>query len=239
MVLLSTYLAKEPLRIIARFHSFVTVLILGLIGMLIYSYAFVDMRYIFPIGQSGFMNILKGSKEAAISFLGYELLLVVYPCILSSKRSALKAATFANLFVTLLYGFVVFTALIVFSPTEIALVPEPILYMLKAFSSRVVDRIDLLLLSIWMVCVTTSYVTYLYLGGKGIQTLFPIKKQSTGVFIAAFFTYWIPLYLQGELKILTFSKYMSNTSYIFTIGLPVLLLLISLVFHRKGKEHSL
>jgi hypothetical protein len=111
--------------------------------------------------------------------------------------------------------------------------------MLKAFSSRVVDRIDLLLLSIWMVCVTTSYVTYIYLGGKGIQTLFSLKKQSTAVIIAAFLTYWIPLFLQGEVKIAIFSKYISNISYIFTIGIPVLLLLISLVFHRKGKEQSL
>lgn len=236
MILISSYLAKESIRIIARFHGFVTILVFILIGIMTYSYKNFDIRYIMPVGQTGILNIIKGSKEAAISLLGYEMLLIIYPSIINAKKAALKTATIANLSVTALYVFVVFTSLVVFSPAEIELVPEPILYMLKAFSSRVIDRIDLLLLSIWMVCVTTSYVTYLYMAGKGLQTLFHIKKQSVAVYIAGFLTFWLPLKLQGETKIAVFNKWLSTSSFVFTALLPLLLLLFSIIAKRKEKR---
>ncbi|EIT84540.1 spore germination protein GerKB [Fictibacillus macauensis ZFHKF-1] len=228
----SIYLAKEPLRIIARFHGFVSFLIVVLVGMICYSYLDVDIRYLLPVGHSGLLAILKGSKDAILSLLGFELLLIIFP-MLQHQKKALKAATIANLSVTLIYVFIVITALISFSPKEIVLVPEPVLYMLKAYSSRIFERLDLLLLSIWMVTVTTSYISYLYMAGKSLQQLYGMTKQSYAVYAAAFATIWMPMIVSKDLQVTKIGSFLSNTSYLFIAGIPIILLLISLLFKRK------
>ena len=65
-----------------------------------------------------------------------------------------------------------------FSPAEITIVPEPVLYMLRVIDIHVIQRLDLIFLSIWMVVTSTSILSYAYLGSMGISKLFRIKHKA-------------------------------------------------------------
>ncbi|MES9681351.1 endospore germination permease [Gottfriedia acidiceleris] len=229
------YLAKENLKVIGRFFTFVCVLILFLIFFEFCSFNNVNYRYLFPVGQAGVKNIFLGAHDALISMMGFEFMLVLFPYVKGKPNKILKAGTISISFVTILYTFFLITSYMSFSKAEIEIVPEPILYLLKSLSYEVIERLDLVFLSIWVVPILTSLVTYLYLTSFGISKLLKFKNHSkttifTGLAIAIICTF-LP---HSEEFIMKFGTILSFTSYFFIFFLPFILLIISLI--RKKKE---
>jgi len=240
IVMTSVYLVIESLRTITRFYVFVSILLVLIVLISLNAFTVANYTYIFPITEAGWGKIFLGSNKAIVSLLGFELLLVVYPFVEGKADGKLKAASAGNAFTTLLYSFLVFTALIVFSPMELTMIPEPIPYMLKAFSFRVVERLDLLFLSIWMVVVTTSYMNYLFLAANGFGHYFHRGNHRTAVYYTAIISFILALIPQSPDGIEFLTQFVSWASYAFVYGLPVLFLLISLVFRKreKGTPHE-
>jgi hypothetical protein len=132
-----------------------------------------------PIGQSGLFNILLGTKEAMLSLLGFEIFLFLFPFVEGSPKEKVVSASIANVIVTCYYTYLTFISLIFFSPEEIKLVPQPILYLLNAFTFTVLERIDIVFLAVWMICVMTSFLmTYIYLASVGLASMISIKEHS-------------------------------------------------------------
>ncbi|MED1795587.1 GerAB/ArcD/ProY family transporter [Brevibacillus nitrificans] len=175
------YLAIGPLVVLARLYG-VAMFNLGLIVfLLLLGLDDTDIRYILPIGESGANGVIRGMYEALFSFNGYEILLFAFPYISREvkKKEILLTASAANALTTLVYVFVVAVCTTYFSPAEIDLIKEPVLYLLSSYSIVLMERVDLVFLAVWMVTVTTSYGTYLYLAGSGFSALFHKSDKSS------------------------------------------------------------
>jgi spore germination protein (amino acid permease) len=230
---LSFYLVRENVRIITRFFVITSFLIIAMVILSLIGYRSVDFTYIFPITEAGWINIIKAVKDGTPAMLGFELILILYPMVEGKKHGKLRAVSTANLFTTLFYVFEVFTCLIIFSADEILLVPEPILYMLKAFSFHIVDRIDLLFLALWFVMTFTSLIAYLYAGVVGLGQLFhkgQVKKPLLYVLGIIFLSAFYP---DDPFAIAYFERTVFVAFSILVIGCPILLLLIGYVKKRK------
>ncbi|MBP1931858.1 GerAB/ArcD/ProY family transporter [Ammoniphilus resinae] len=225
-------LARENIRIMARFYVLTSIFIILLVLLVLMAYTNVEIRYVFPIGQSGIKNIFLGSQHAIIAMIGFEMILVIYPFVQNNTKGMLQKTIIVNTLVTLLYTFFVFTSLIVFSPEEIPLVSEPILYMLKSFRVTIAGRLDLLFISIWLIPMTTFLVSYLYLASKGAASLTNKKHQSVIPFIVIL-TFIIAMIPQDELSVQMFSEWVSKGSYLFIAVFPCLLLLFAVIFKEK------
>jgi spore germination protein (amino acid permease) len=231
------YLSRESLKIIARFNVFVTVFIFILFFLVLFAYTDVHFTYILPIGQSGYINILKGSHDAIVSMLGFEILLAAYPVAKVKENQILKFSSLAIIFVTILYMFFAFTSYIVFSREEIMIVPEPILYMLKALNIELIERIDLVFLSLWIVPMTTSLVSYLHLSSIGVRKIFKKQSHKYPSLIVALLVLVISFLLpDNEGFIQKFGEIVANSSYIFIGVFPFLLLVISWFRKKNVKE---
>jgi spore germination protein (amino acid permease) len=233
----SMYLVQESIRTIARFFVFVTFLIVFLLLICVYAYTVnVNFDYLFPITEAGWPNIVKGAKETLIAFLGFECLLVVYPFVEGKADGKLKAAIAANFLVTLLFTFIVITALIIFSPPEIAIVPEPVLYMVRAFRLQVIDRLDLIFISLWVFTAATTFMMYLFLAANGLGYYFHRGKHRKAVPYAAMICFVIAMIPQTPADIKIYDQLVVLLSYGFIVGIPLLLLLLSYLFKRKETE---
>ncbi|HEU5138704.1 MAG TPA: GerAB/ArcD/ProY family transporter [Bacillales bacterium] len=237
MVAAGVYIAKENLRVLARFYTFVSVLFVFLLFFMVFTLKDSNYLYLLPIGQSGVSGISQGVKAAFSSMAGFEILLVIYPYVQGSATQKLKAATYANLFVTLFYTFIILTCFMYFSPAEIALVPEPLLYMFKAFSFKIIERIDLIFLSIWVVAVTTSFMTYLYLASNGLAHCLGQRNHARLVPFTAAIIFIISIIPgENELAIRSFSQFIGSIGLVFIIVLPALLLLGAYLFRMRERR---
>ncbi|WP_066172444.1 GerAB/ArcD/ProY family transporter [Bacillus marinisedimentorum] len=230
-----SYLAYEDIHIIARFYSFSFILAVLLLFMVLPALNFVDYRFILPVGQSGITGIAKGINSSIIAMIGFEILLLALP-MMKTKRKAYRVLLAGNLFVTLLYTFVVLIALMTFSPKEIEIIPEPVLYMLKAFEFKIIDRIDLLFLTVWIVSAATSFISYLYSSSVGLASLLHTQGHQKMVYVS-----WIPLiiymFLPDDLiSIDSYSNFLEKASYLFVLVIPTFLLISGLVKAKMMKK---
>lgn len=234
MLITCIYIVNEGLRSIARFYVLVSPILIVLLGLILYTLKDANFLYIFPIGGNSIQTIFRGSKEAVFSMLGFELFLFIYPYVQSSGKQKLIAITTANIFVTLYYTFMVFASLVFFeTKSDIALTPEPLLYMIKAYSFQVLERTDLFFLSLWLVMVATSIANWLLLSAMGLANLFRKKHYAPFLpFVAGIFLI-LALLPDNERDFENMSHFLEPTHYIFIVIIPAFLLILSLVLRRK------
>ncbi|WP_096188303.1 GerAB/ArcD/ProY family transporter [Evansella halocellulosilytica] len=242
LIIPAIYLTREKLHIIARFYLFVSGLIVVIIGVLLSGYTASNPLYIFPIGQAGFTNILLGAYGALQAMLGFELILFIFPYIKGTKKQIYATYSASIWFTTLLYTFTAITTYMFFSPEEIKLVPSPVLYMLKAFTSPFIDRLDLVFVSMWIVSVTTSLMTYLFLASVSASQLFPSIKREKIVTVLGIFIYLVVVFFGpiNDLSVDIVSEFIDRWSVLFFLAIPTILLILSFLLHKpikqKGKE---
>lgn len=232
IMIASVYLAIDDIKIIARFFTLASFLILIIIILSVLNFTHeLDFQYVRPIGHSGIKNILLGSSDSLISMLGFEILLLTYPYVQDKEKGYLKTISLGNLSITFLYTFFVFTTLISFSPVIIKQIKEPLLYIFRGLSYQLIDRLDLIFISIWIVPMTTSVVAYLFMASKSISK----QKKSYSKLVVAngILIFCITLIPVDDLLLNKLSELIKYLSYIFAFGLPLFLLLVSYIFNKQ------
>ncbi|MFJ7727481.1 GerAB/ArcD/ProY family transporter [Neobacillus sp. NPDC097160] len=235
MVSIGIYIAVENLKVIARFY-FIASLVL-IVFIIIPPIAFKDgnINYIMPIGHSGMMNILKGAGHATLAWQGMEMFLILSPFVSATGKKKFKAFSLVNLFITFFYTFLTFVCLIYFSDDQMGLFPQPVLYLLKSFSFKIIERPDLVIISFWIILVATSFISYLY--GASLAGTFLVKKWSrqSFVYLSAFICFVFALFFNGEKEIEQITKYTTYAGFIFLMAIPVFLLIFSLLVKKRQK----
>jgi spore germination protein (amino acid permease) len=233
------YMAVENLRNISRFLVATSILIPVFLALTIYSLTVnIHPDYIFPLTEAGWLNIIKGSQKALFSMVGFELILLAYPFVEGKSGGKLKAISMANLFVTLLYAFMTFTCLVIFSPKEIEVIPEPLLYMLKSFTFNVIERIDLIFLSIWSVSVFTTFISYIFMGMMGLGQYFHKGNHKKAAWWAGIICFVLAVWPGEPETIRLYDQIFSIGSFIIIIAVPLLLLGWSYLFKVKGETNA-
>lgn len=228
IILASIYLTISELKVIARFFVIASFLLVFLIFLSFFTYNLPkEFQFILPIGNSGVKNILMGSNKSLISMLGFEGVLFIFPYIFNKEKGVLKTVSFANLTVTAIYTYFLFLCLISFSPNQLKQVREPVLYLFKALTYKMLDRIDLIFLSSWIVPMTTSIIAYLYLSSKSISSKEKYYKKT--VMINGMIIFVISILPFDEKMVGQLSKYVTFLSYAVVFMIPVLLLALSIV----------
>ena len=233
MSISGAYLVLGRIKVLGRFNQFVTVLVVPLIIMVLISLRYSDIRYILPIGEHGVSPIIKATPEGFFSMIGFEMALFVFPYLQTKGKAALISLTLSNIAVTTFYCLITFATYVYFSPNQLKTIHDPTVYMLKGISFLVVDRVDLLFLSIWTVSVLTSFGSYLYISSEGMKILTKRKKAMWPVIITTLLTLGISLLPHNPYTMETLSSYHSIASYFFVFGIPCVLLIISSITNRN------
>ena len=237
---IAIYLAKENINVISRFFTLSGVILLMLIAIISVKYGgYTDFRFLFPIANHGITPILQGAQKVLISFGGFEALLVYFSFVKpEDKKNILKALLLGNSFIIFLYTYLVFTSLVVFSPQELATIKHPVLYMLKSLTINIVDRLDLLFLSIWSVTFLNTLISYLYLASLGVSTIFHKQQHRIPVYYNAILIFIIALFFQDQFSIKAFNNIITYFTIITIIFIPLMLLVITIIRKQKSKGET-
>ncbi|WP_256256344.1 GerAB/ArcD/ProY family transporter [Paenibacillus sp. BC26] len=233
----SVYLALDNLRVIARFFVFSSILfvVLILISFLNFN-SVMHISNILPVGQSGMMPILSGSEKTFFSMLGFEVTLYFYSQVQGNRKGMLSVISAANGFVTLFYTYFVLICLMGLSPKALEQVNEPVLFLFKGLSFQLFDRLDLIFLTIWIIPMTATIVSYLCVAGKSLTTKRGSYRKlvwfSGGI---VFITAWFITTIENMRP---FSKWLEYGYLIMIAAVPVLLWLSSFLVKTHEKVGS-
>ncbi|MCJ8013672.1 spore germination protein [Paenibacillus sp. KQZ6P-2] len=232
--IMTFYLAREKLTVLARFYSLASGLFIPLIIFVSYGLTQAHIEYMFPIMETGFWNILRGTKDTTNSMYGFEVFLIIFPFIDASDKQKLFIISMSNLFVTLFYTFVVCTCLMVFTSDQLRIIPEPVIYLVKSLNFYIFDRADIIFLSIWSITLVCSIVSYCYSASIGLSVLFKQKNHRSFAPYVQIAIYFIALLPITPITIHHFDQMAEFAAYLFIATIPAVLMIVSLFVKRKA-----
>lgn len=233
ILLTAVYITIENLQKIARFMFIATFSFPIYIIFTIYALKDAHFTYIFPIGNSGILAILKGTLKYLSSIHGIELLLFIYPFVSSDHKIIIRTASFVNIFITLYYTFFVVACLIIISPKELKMIPEPVLYLVKSYTFKMLERPDLLITTLWIVIVTTTFVSIIYISSLGLSVLINKDRNQILVYIVSSLIFGISLTISGTYELSAISRFLNP--FILTVNfiIPTCFLIIAILLKKK------
>lgn len=233
MCFTAVFIVKENLQIIARFVVISSVVFIGFFAAATYALKYSTFTYLLPIAHEGILPIIKGLPQSLFAFQGFEVLLIIFPFVQASNKKIIKIASGANLFVTFFYLLLVTVSMVFFSSEELKLVPEPVLYLIKGMSFRVLERPDLLFTSMWIVLVATTLIATVYIASLGLSTIKNTKGLTKYAIIVAIITFFGALFLNNRHTISTIAAFQGDVLIPIIWGFPIVLLLVSILMKKK------
>ncbi|CAN7255068.1 endospore germination permease [Paenibacillus sp. LjRoot153] len=228
------YMAKENIRIIARYNALITLLVFVMLAIMMTNFSTMDYRYLLPVGQEGLHAILLGVKSSLLSFLGFEVVLVLNSDIQAKGKSLIPPILWANGLATAFFLIIVLICYTNFSPESINYIPQPVPYYLNGISLPFLERLDLLFLSIWLVKVTSTQISYLYSAGKGLGYLFHRNEHSKAIYYLVPLVCLTGIFWRSENKVQFLEQITQYDSFII-FGIPIVLLLVAWLSGERGR----
>ncbi|BFT69353.1 GerAB/ArcD/ProY family transporter [Paenibacillus sp. P36] len=175
---LSVYLVIQPVTTYARFCVLSVCFIPIFIFLSMYTLKEWDIYNLLPLISASPFKIFDGAIVILWSLLGVEILLILpkYHQDLAPKK-VLKIALLSYATTIGLYTFSTLSSLALFGTETISYIREPLLYQMKAISLNIIERMDLLIITIWILFVMTSFCTYFMLFVSSLSAMLKQKKE--------------------------------------------------------------
>lgn len=203
---------------------------------IIAAYAFIygDYLNLLPIGIAHADGIIRGVFSSMFAINGFIVLSVVFPYVKASPKEKLKVLSWAHWSVTAIYIIVLMTSFISFSHGEMKLLPEPYLYMIKSFSLTLIERLDLIFLSIWSLSIITTYVIFIYCSSIGVLHLFKSTRYRLVIILTVILTAVLELLPATVYEFSEWVDYINKPSAYLTFLLPLFLVVVSTRIKRRS-----
>lgn len=233
VVITSIYIAKENIQTISYFYFLAFSVFPIYFAFGIYALKDANFTYILPIVSTDIIPILKGMVPVLFALHGHEVILFIYKYVDSNYKGIIKTATYVNIFLTFFYSFIFITCVLVLSPQELKMVPEPVLYIFKSFTFKVIERPDLVFTSMWIVIVVTTFVIILYASSIGLNHLFNLRRNYVNIFIIASLSFSLSLSVKGIYEAQKFSSFFPPLIITFIFVIPLLYSIIAKVTNKQ------
>lgn len=229
------YLITGGINPIARMFEIVfPITILFFLLVMFLGIKVFDINNLRPVMGMGVMPVMKGLTTTSLSFVGFEIILIIYMYMKEPSR-ALKA-TVIGLSISLVFYCVTFVMVIGALSIDGAVTQTwPVLTFIRSFeiSGFFVERFDSLLLVIWIMQLFTTFTVCYYAAALGLSHIFN-KNINLFIYGLAPLTYIVSMMPRNINEMFTMGSMIGNFTLYFFSCVPILLLLITLVRGKKS-----
>ncbi|RIE05267.1 GerAB/ArcD/ProY family transporter [Cohnella faecalis] len=177
-IALCSYLVIQPVTVYARFAVLTTFFAPLFVIFAVYMFKDWNTYNLLPLLDKGPLKLLRGSVVVLWALAGIEILLVIPQYVKHlGARKVLRIALLSNGTTVLFYTFSVFSSLVLFGSEMISYIREPLLYQMKAVSFDIIERMDLIIISVWILFVMTSFCSYFILCVSSIAAMLKKKEE--------------------------------------------------------------
>ncbi|MDR6881279.1 GerAB/ArcD/ProY family transporter [Bacillus sp. 3255] len=237
-VIIAAHIASSSLRSIAVItQSIMIMFVVCWIIIFISGTGSGDIRHFLPIGSHGVSAIMKDALPAFWAYAGYELLLYVFPTLsYRKKKDVFIAMSAANGFTTFFYTIIAVIVTFNFSESQLKVIPEPMVFILRQFKWPVVQSLDIVFMTVWLSVTTVTAYVYLFLSARYLAFATGKEKgnHTVIVWLLAVICFLLGLWGSDRQVLFQFSSYHNIATVIVIAAIPTLLLLVSLARGKTG-----
>ena len=190
----------------------------------------VDIQNIRPILQQDFLATVSAAKITFFSYLGMEFLLIFSKLIKKKKAKQLLLTMWISIGLTALI-YVVFhiISIGILGVEELKEITFPTIEMAKSieFQGFFFERFELIFLFAWLTTAFTSFTAYMYAMTLGLKNI--IKPSPWFLAVSSLLIFILTLIPKGLSEVFHYSTHIQIISVTAIVGLPALLLIVSLI----------
>lgn len=239
LMILAVFLVRSGIEPITRFYEAITpVSILIIVSILIAPLPHSDFTNIRPIFSEPLTSYLTGIKSGLFAFAGYEVYLIIFPFIRKPKE-AYKAAAIPIIMISGLYAVIIIECIAKLGVEQTQSLIYPTLSLLKASSvpGAFIERIEGLLLSLWVIFVFTTVSAVMYGFSVIIGDIINQKKRKHIVAIAIPIMYIFSLSGGSVVELFDMVDRLSTYFGLYTIVfIPIIMFIFSLLRGKGDKK---
>ncbi|MFA9557234.1 GerAB/ArcD/ProY family transporter [Evansella sp. AB-rgal1] len=232
-LLLTVYMLTKGIYNIGKITVVFFFLTIWTVFLLIVALPEFKFQRMTPHFFQGDLDIVKKGIEVYVAFLGYELVLFLFPYMEQNSRQT-KAILIGHLFTTFIYTTACIVTLGFYGNEVIEKIMYPIIKQLKYIRAPFLERMEHLTLSLFLIKVVITVVMYYWVALKISERIAPFAKSTLFKFVFVFSTYFSLFLIDVPSDLFKVMEYVNVPEIILSFSLPLLLLFFLWKNKKKG-----
>lgn len=240
IIIPTVYISWYGLKYICRISTSKLILLIIVVLYYFLLSKYFRLTFLEPLGVVGLKKIIKGAYIPYLSYIGFELVTIIYPYI-KDKENVLNQTLLGNLISILFYAITVFFLTGFFGENMLKHLQYPIFSLARAYRAPVLERLDLFFIALWFPIMGTVLQCYYFCTYHSLKKIFRIEndKNRCALLISLFTVVLILLSRlpkdMGQVKKLFDILGYMGSAY---LGYIMLCYIISFFVKLGGKNHE-
>lgn len=236
MLALSVISARHDIRTFSYIHLFYLPIVLFPVILIVFlSLKNAESLYLLPVFGNDPPDMVGGALTIAALFQGSFIMAVVIPS-MQKPEKAMTASVFGLLISGGLYLLIVIAVVAVFGAEEVKNLLWPFLELAKttALPANVLERLDALFLSVWVIAVFTTLLSSYYIAVHCLSELLHLKDHRLLTYALVPLIFILAMLPDSVIQLYEIIAITGRLGLLITIGYPALLLAVSML--RRLRE---
>ncbi|MCM3786292.1 spore germination protein [Neobacillus mesonae] len=231
------YLVLGGVNSLARLYEIILpITLIIFVVVILLSFRLFDINNLRPVLGMGIMPVIKGIKPSLLSFTGFEAMLVV-TAFMKNPNKGVKAVVYGISVPLVIYLITLVMVIGGLSLDGTVTKTWPTLDLLRSFEAEglIFERFESLLLVIWIMQIFSTFTITHYAASLGGAQLFKKRKLAPFLLLLLPVNYIIAMLPKDINQMFTLGDILGNFSLVLFCGLPLVLLIISIIRKKGGK----
>lgn len=232
LLILLSYIVGGGIKSIARFCIMSFFLTIGIVYFLKWGIIGGDVRHMMPIFNFKSQEFFTATKKGLVVIGGFELISFYFPHIINQKKAFKHASIgiWLSVLITLLFTIV---SVMFFSEWQLENVLYPVLGLFKEVKLSLLERIDVLGITLWVFPILTTTAAYFWVAKKGLDSIRSTPKKAHIYIIAVLVFVVVQFPFMQDFQKLLFERvfYMMYALFLW----PALLCIVHVLKPKKNE----
>lgn len=234
LLILTTYSVLGGFRVVVGTAFLFTILSPWVFILLYDPITRMETAHFLPVFEASITELLKGARTTSYTFLGLEILFLIYPFIEDKKNAKLPVYIGVSI-----SAFLVLITTIIsigyYSPNDFGLIKWPVLSLFKSVSYSFLERFDYLVLAEWMMVTIPTMTLLMWAITFGTKRLYAIPQKKT-LYVTAALILVLCIVINSDVQMNKLNDYINQAGFWIVFVYPFLLLPIVLL--KKKVQRS-
>lgn len=240
IILTGLYLVRGGIKSIVSFNEVCFWIMFIPIICMFFSLKQADMTNLFPLIPDENFNLLKGINSSVFAFAGFEILFFLVPHI-DNRKKAKKNIRTSFIIIGITYSITIFLTIALFSKKQTERLLWPTLTLIRSINipGTFLERWEGVVMVFWIIFYYTTFVNIYYFSSDILRGVFKLKEVRLTVPFTSVLIYIFAMYPQNILEVNRSEEIIVPIiSYVFLVGLPLILLFISKIKQKKVQNNE-
>lgn len=232
VVLLSGYVVYKGVKVVGRLCKITFFLTIILVMSPIPALRTGRLMNIFPICQSGSLELIKGAISSSFAYSGVEIVFLIYP-MLKEKKAYIKVSILPIIVICFIYMWVCFIGVYYLGADVVVKSKWSFLLVTESVTVRVINNYKYVFIFIWSLIIFKSISVFYYGSAKILQCI--LNKINNNIIILTI--YFVSCFISIKYgEGLSEAYYMDMAMKFYVIFNTIFVTVISGIVFYKGKK---